>query len=212
VETLRNIRSFSAQPLTHQMVSSLLGEYKRPNDKVHALLQQGVLQSVRKGLYVAGPAMEAEKPSPFLLANHILGPSYVSLDTALSYYGLIPERVFETASITMKAAREFSTPLGIFSFIRLPLPYYSFGVRRLKMGEDQYAMVASPEKALADKIITTSGVIIRSVKAAGEYLLENWRMDEDGLKGMDTGMMSEWLSDAPKKDSLSMVIKMLDKL
>jgi len=194
------------------MVSSLLGEYKRPNDKVHALLGQGVLQSVRKGLYVAGPAIEAEKPSSFLLANHVLGPSYVSLDSALSYYGLIPERVFETVSITTKAAREFNTSLGIFSYIRLPLPYYSFGVRRVKMGEDQYAMVASPEKALADKIITTSGVIIRSVKAAGEYLLENLRMDEDGLRSLDTRMMSEWLSDAPKKDSLLIVIKMLNKL
>ena len=80
------------------------------------------------------------------------------------------------------------------------------------MGEDQYAMVASPEKALTDKIITTSGIIMRSKKAAAEFLLENWRMDEDGLKSLDTAMMSEWLPDAPKKDSLSMVIKMLDNL
>ena len=105
------IRSYASQPLTHQVVVSLLKGYKRPNDKVHALLNEGVLESVKKGLYIAGPAIKTAKPEPFLLANHILGPSYVSLDTALSYHGWIPERVYEVASMTTKASRKFTTPL-----------------------------------------------------------------------------------------------------
>lgn len=212
METVQAIQSFSSQPLTHQVVSSVLRDYKRPNDKVHALIQQGVLQSVRKGLYVTGPAIKADRPSSFLLANHIFGPSYVSLDAALAYHGLIPERVFETSSVTTKAGRMFDTPLGIFSYTHLPMPYYTFGIRCLKMAEDQYAMVASPEKALTDKIVATSGIIIRSQKAAAEYLLENLRIDDDHLKTLDTKMMSDWLSDAPKKASLSLAIKMINNL
>ncbi len=50
------IRSYASQPLPHQVIVSLLKDYKRPNDKVHALLTEGVLQSVKKGLYIAGPA------------------------------------------------------------------------------------------------------------------------------------------------------------
>jgi hypothetical protein len=191
---------------------SLLKDYKRPNDKVYDLVNEGVLLPVRKGLYVAGPAITTRVPEPFLLANHIMGPSYVSLDMALSYYGLIPERVFEITSMTTKATREFRTPVGLFSYTRLPLPYYAFGIRRIKLSEEAYAMVASPEKALTDKIITTSGIILRSQKQARSYLLEDLRMDEDNLKQLDTKMMLDWLADAPKKETLSILIKMIGNL
>ena len=212
MEINQAIRSYAAQPLTHQLLLSLLKGYKRPNDKVYDLLQQGVLESIKKGLYIAGPAVKGNKPEPFLLANHILGPSYISLDTALSYYGLIPERVYEVSSVTTKASRKFSTPMGLFSYTRLRLPYYSFGIRQTKLSDDQYVLIASPEKALFDKVATTSGMVFRSPKNAASYLLENMRMDEDGLKGLDTTTMAEWLPDAPKKNSLSMVIKMIKNL
>jgi hypothetical protein len=212
VDINQEIRSYSAQPLTHQVLLSMLKDYKRPNDKVHALVGEKVLESVKKGLYVAGPALKANRPEPFLLANHILGPSYVSSDTALSYYGLIPERVYEVTSMTTKASRIFGTPMGLFSYTRLPLPYYSFNIRQVKLADDQYAMVASPEKALFDRVVTTSGILLRSVKDARSYLLDDLRMDEDDLKKFDSKVMLTWLLDAPKKDSLSMIIKMIDSL
>lgn len=73
-------------------------------------------------------------------------------------------------------------------------------------------MIASPEKALFDKVATTAGIILRSQKNAMNYLIEDLRMDEDNLKGLNTRMMLEWLPDAPKKDSLLMIIKMIDSL
>ncbi|WP_325592361.1 hypothetical protein [Puia sp.] len=198
--------------MTHQVLLSLLKGYKRPNEKVHDLRRKGILSPVRKGLYVAGPALGGGRPEPFLLANHILGPSYVSLDSALSYYGLIPERVFETTSMTTKTSRTFHTPLGTFSYTSLPLPYYAFGIRRIGLSEDQYALIAVPEKALADKVISTSGLIIRSRKAASEWLLENLRMDETQLRELNTRIMGEWLKDAPKKTSLQMLINAIQGL
>jgi len=155
---------------------------------------EGILTPVKKGLYIAGPVIKANKPEPFLVANHILGPSYVSLDAALSYYGLIPERVYEISSGTTKTSRKFTTPIGTFSYTHLALPYYAFGIRQIELSGEQYAMIASPEKALFDKVITTAGVVLRSKKDAMSYLTEDLRMDEDNLMSFDTLAMSSWLS------------------
>jgi hypothetical protein len=212
VDVNQVIRSYSKQPLTHQLLMSLLKAYKRPNDKIHSLLNAGVLESIKKGLYIAGPTVGANKPEPYLLANHILGPSYVSLDAALSYHGLIPERVFEITSMTTKASRKFTTPMGLFSYTHLSLPYYSFDIQQVKLSEEQYAMIASAEKALFDKVITTSGLELRSRRNAMIYLIEDLRLDEGSIKELDINIMSSWLPDAPKKDSLLMIIKAIDRL
>ena len=204
---------FSNQPLSHQLLVSIFKEYERPNDKIYQLAKDGIIQSVKKGLYVAGPALNIDrKPEPFLLANHILGPSYVSVETALSYHGLIPERVYEIASMTTQAPRKFNTALGTFTYTRLPLPYYAFGIRSEKLADDQYAMVASPEKALCDKIITTSGLLLRSKKAAREFLIENMRMDEEALRQLNTKEMTSWIKGSLKEESLSMVVNVIREL
>lgn len=213
MDVIQSIRSYGAQLITHQLLMTLLRDYKRPNDKIHALLKDGILLALKRGFYIAGPQLDnVVRPEPFLVANHLLGPSYVSLDTALSFHGLIPERVYEITSVTTKYSRSFSTPMGLFSYIRLELPYYTFGIQRVKLTDEQFAMIASPEKSLFDKIVTTSGIILRSVKAAENYLLEDLRMDEDRLKGLDITQMVSWLDDAPKKDSLSYLVKMIENL
>ncbi len=206
------IRSYASQPLTHQLVVSLLKDYKRPNDKVHAMLTEGILESVKKGLYIAGPAIKSAKPEPFLLANHILGPSYVSLDTALSYHGWIPERVYEVASMTIKSNRKFNTPLGVFSYTHLSLPYYAFGIRQIQLADEQFAMMATPEKALFDKVITTAGLTLRSRKQVLNYLLEDLRISEDRLRECDLQNMAQWVQDASKTESLSMILRTIKEL
>ncbi len=204
------LRSFSNQPLSHQLLVSILKEYERPNDKIYQLAKAGLIQPIKKGLYVTGPELHSDrKPEPFLLANHILGPSYVSVETALSYHGLIPERVYEIASMTTQAARKFDTPQGTFTYTRLPSPYYAFGIRSEKIADDQYAMVASPEKALCDKIITTSGILLRSKKAAREFLFENMRMDEEALRQLNTKEMTSWIKGSLKEESLSMAVNVI---
>ncbi len=206
------IRTYAGQPLTHQLLMSLLKGYKSPNDKIHAMLNEGILAPIKKGLYIAGPVLKINKPEPFLIANHLLGPSYISLDSALAYYGLIPERVYEISSVTPKARRKFTTTMGVFSYTHLTLPWYSFGIRQLKLSDEHYVLIASPEKALFDKVITTSGIILRSIKSAESYLVENLRMDEEDLKNFNTAAMSSWLNDAQKKDSLSLIIKYIESL
>jgi hypothetical protein len=208
----QTIANHSRQPITHQLLKSWLKDYKRPNDKINALKSEGVLASVKKGFYIAGPNSYSGRPENALLANHLLGPSYVSMDTALSFHGVIPERVYAITSMTTKASRQFETPVGVFTYAHLPLPYYAFGINMVQLTSEQCAMIAGPEKALCDKIISTSGLIIRSETNARSYLIDDLRMEEDALKKFDTHMMHEWLPDAPKKESLKMVIKMIKGL
>src|SRR5690606_9701263 len=146
MEITRVIGAHADQPLPHQLLMSWLKEYKRPNDKILGLKAQGFLEPLKKGLYIAGPAISATKPDTFLVADHPLGPSYVSLDTALSLEGLIPERVYEIASMATTAPRSFNTAMGQFTYTRLPLPYYAFGRDMQQIPSSQYAIVASPQK------------------------------------------------------------------
>src|SRR5690554_4526228 len=189
MEITRIIGSHADQLLPHQLLMSWLKGYKRPKDKILGLKAQGILEPLKKVLYIAGPSISETKPDTFLIANHLLGPSYVSLETALSYYGLIPERVYEISSMTTKASRSFNTVMGVFTYTRLPLPYYSFGLNMLQLPSNQYAIAASPEKALCDKIVTTSGLTLRSIRNAYNYLVHNMRIDESALKNLDTNMI-----------------------
>jgi hypothetical protein len=209
---LQSIRSHSNQPLTRQLLASLLKDHKEPNHKIDELLSDGLLEIVRDGLYIPTKKLSPFRPEPFLLANHLFGPSYVSFDSALSFYGLIPERVYEVTSATTKRAERLITSTGAFSFARLPLPYYSFGIRNLKLGDEQYILIASPEKALFDKVVATIGVKLNSSKSATEYLIENLRIDEDDLQELDTKVMETWLGDAPKSKTLSMIIESIKGL
>lgn len=208
----RKIKNYAEVPITHQVVLEALTEYSRPNDKISELLNSGELQSVRRGLYIPGPEADLPTPDPFLIANHLRGPSYISLESALSYHGMIPERVYEISSVTLKTSKIYTNSVGRFSYRQLASPYYSFGIKRISLDSQQVALVASPEKAICDKIVLTSGVLFRSIRDAQVFLLEDMRMDDEMLSRLDVTIIRSWIEDAPKKNSLIMLVKMLELL
>lgn len=202
----------ASNPLPHSVMLSLLKDYKRPNEKIHELIKANVLTPVKKGLYIAGPALGSGKPEPYLLANVIYGPSYVSVETALSFHGLIPEKVYEVASMTTKPSRQFSTAAGHFTYTRLPIPYYSFGIDQIRFPGSQAALMASPEKALCDKIVTSPSVILRSRSQAQSFLVENLRMDTSRLAALSIDLIGTWVKQAPKQKSLEILMDFLKRL
>ena len=161
---------------------------------------------------MVSPKMSDTQPSPWIIANHLYGPSYVSLQSALAYYGMIPERSYETSSVALKAARSYQNDMGRFSYQRVPLPYYSFGLKSISLGSNQSALMASPEKAICDLIVLTPYVNLRSKKNTLTYLLDDLRMDEDSLKKLNLPLISSWLDDAPKKESLQTLIHTIHSL
>ncbi|MDB5211507.1 MAG: hypothetical protein JWQ30_2334 [Sediminibacterium sp.] len=212
MEFRESIREYAEQPITKHVLMDVLQDYKRPYDKITELGKQGLLVLVRRGIYIPGPNLAIAKPESLLLANHLLGPSYVSLETALSHWGLIPERVYETSSATIQKSAVFKTPAGRFSYIHVPLPYYSFGIQQVELTKKQTVLMATPEKALCDKIVTTSGLLLRSAKQVKELLMDDLRMEKDALRNLNQAEIAKWIVDAPKKSSLHMLIKTLKEL
>jgi len=203
------IVTYTEQPLNKQILLDMLKEYKRPHDKIDELVKQQMLIQVKRGLYITGPKLNLTAPKPFLVANHLYGPSYVSLDTALSHWGLIPERVYEFSSVTTNTSKIFKTTIGRFSYTYMTLPYYSFGIKQVILTKRQTVLMASPEKALCDKIITTSGILLRSIKQSSALLMEDFRIDQQMLRNLDVNAIISWLKDAPKENSLVMLVKTL---
>ena len=206
------VKEYAEAPISRHLILELLSEYQSPNDKISELLKSKELISIRRGLYITGPKLDLPTPEPFLIANHLRGPSYVSLESALSYWNMIPERAYEISSVTIKTSKLYKTSVGRFSYQQLKTPYYSYGIKNIAYSPKQTMLVASPEKALCDKVLLTPKIYLRSIKQTREFLLEDLRMDTEVLKTLDTKAMKSWIKNAPKKSSLKMLIKTLIEL
>ena len=177
-----------AEEFDYAMLMSCLGEYQNPRDKITRLLRSGSIVRVKKGLYVFGPEYRRGPICKENLANLIYGPSYISLEYALSYYALIPERVEWVTSITSLRNKIFETPLGIFSYKHIHPKKYDAGLKLLQVDKHHSVFFASKEKALADMVASASGIMNR--EQMHMYLTENLRIEKDDLLALDFTSMS----------------------
>ncbi len=212
MEIRNELEKYSNQLLSTQVLLNVLKSYKRPYDKIMDLLSKGILLQLRKGLYVLNSSHNNIQPEPFLIANHLYGPSYVSLDSALSYWGLIPEQVFEISSITIKNSKSFQIENKVYNYTRTSRRYYPLGIRSHLITNNQTILIASPEKALCDKIINTSGINLRSKKEAMQFLIEDLRLDKNHLLELNISEIKNWLSVCPKKNSIDQMIKSISEI
>jgi len=208
----KTVKEYVDAPISRHLILELLSDYQSPNDKISELLKSKELIAIRRGLYITGPKMDLPTPAPFLIANHLRGPSYVSLESALSYWGMIPERAYETSSVTIKTSKLYKTPVGRFDYQQLKIPYYSYGIKNIEYSPKQTMLIASPEKALCDKVVLTPKIYLRSIKQTREFLMEDLRIEREVLSTLDTQVMELWIENAPKKSSLKMLIKTLIEL
>ncbi len=109
------------------------------------------LYQLRRGLYTLAPPFQKVKPHPFVIANLMVRGSYVSCQSALAHFGLIPEYVPVITSVTAGRPARWETPLGNYEFRHLKVDLLR-GYRLIDLGEGQKAFVAIPEKALLDLI------------------------------------------------------------
>ncbi len=206
------IEDFAGQPLTRQILLNVLKDYRRPYDKLSELVLQKAIIPIKRGIYIPGPKLKIAAPEPFLLANHLLGPSYVSMQTALAYWQFIPERVYEISSATTSLSKTYDTTTGRFSYTHLELPYYSYGQQQITLAKNQVALIANPEKSICDTIIATKRLSLRSTRQLREWLVEDLRIDRQALRTLRISMMREWLGHSPKKSSINLLIKTIENL
>ena len=184
IETIR--KKIEYEEFDYQTLLDCLKDYARPRDKISALLKKGSIIRIKKGLYIFGDEYRRRPYSREILANLIYGPSYISLDFALQYYGLIPERVEALTSVTTGRSRRFLTPAALFTYRKIPLEAFRIGMDRVEIGDDRAFLIATPEKALADKLYDSRGAGIHTQKELISYLEDNLRIDPVLLKDLSS--------------------------
>lgn len=116
----------------------------------------GKIVQLRRGLYALSPPFQKARPHPFLVANRLAAGSYVSCQSALAYYGLIPEYTLLVTSVTTARPAGWETPLGSYAFQHIQKSLF-YGYRLLDLGGGVQAFVALPEKALLDLVYLRPG-------------------------------------------------------
>lgn len=116
----------------------------------------GRIYQLRRGLYALAPPYQKISPHPFVIANHLARASYVSCQSALAHYGLIPEAVPVTVSVTTTRPARWQTPLGDYEFHHIQ-HVLLLGYQMTDLGGGQQAFVATPEKALLDLVYLQPG-------------------------------------------------------
>ena len=196
---------------THGTIENVLvGKVNNINAKIAYMVNKGELIRLKKGLYTLGKDYQAVSPDTISLANILYAPSYVSFDYALSYYGLIPERVYEITSATMRMKKEFDTPLGRFTYKPIPLQAYALGVDWLYDDIHGGKLIATSEKALCDKIRSDRGIGRLSQQKLRDYLEFDLRIDMDLFYTLDAALVLT-IATAYRSSNLKNLSKLINK-
>ena len=160
--------------LTFDSLTLQFKDYTDVKGKIRREVQSGRLTQITRGLYETDARADGK-----YLAGAIYGPSYLSFDYVLSMCSLIPEAIFRTytsATFRKDKAKQYDNAFGVFSYRDVPAAVYHFGVEIREENGYSY-QIATPEKALCDKLYTISPV--GSVKAMRALLFEDLRVDEN---------------------------------
>lgn len=183
-------------------------KYKNYSDvkgKVRREVAAGKLIPLMRGLYETDGAVSGK-----YLAGHIYGPSYLSFDYALSVYSLIPETVFNTfTSATFKKSKTktYQNRFGTFIYKDVPGAVYSLGVLIKEEGGYTY-LIATPEKALCDKLYSLSPV--NTIKGLRSLLFEDLRIDESEFRKLNADELCG-LALLYKSTTLNTLVKLIGR-
>jgi len=204
------LASFKSHIIDHATLANILLTlgYARINDKIADLKRKGMIVSLKSGLYVHTSTLSSNIVSKEMIANNLLGPSYISFDYALSFYGLIPERVHEVTSATTKRSKAFQTDFGVFSYRQINKEIYPIGLQIHSLKNGNFLM-ASKEKALCDKVYFTKDISIRTKSAMMEFLINDLRIDLDELINCDIETLKHYknISKSKKIELLASILE-----
>lgn len=192
-------------------LKGVLEGYSKPYGKIRSWVDQGILVRMSHGWYVLNDKFGKRTWSREYMANVLYRPSYISLDYALSYYSLIPERVETVTCVTAMKSKIIDTPLGRFSYMKIPERAYPTGldIRISESGPSFF--IATPEKALADKI--NRFLTLEEIENSGlyEFLVYNLRIEPEALTSMNYEHFKE-ISMAYRSRKVSALAELIRKL
>lgn len=171
--------------LTNDIIKLNLQEYSNKDTKICREVKNGNLIKIINGLYETDSNING-----YLLAGSIYGPSYLSFDFALYYYGLIPEKVtaFTSATFDKKKKKMYKNQFGVFLYRDVPSNVYPLGINLIEENGYIY-QIATPEKALCDKLYTLSP--IKNMSELENVLYNDLRIDIDELNKFNVQDLEE---------------------
>ena len=186
--------------LTNNIIKENLKEYSNKNTKICREIKKGNLTKIINGLYETDSYVNG-----YLLAGSIYGPSYLSFDFALSYYGLIPEKVtaFTSATCNKKKKKIYNNKFGTYLYRDVPTKVYPLGINLIEEGNYSY-QIATPEKALCDKLYTLSP--LKNMKELENLLFNDLRIDMDEFSKLDLHDIEE-LSNSYNSTNVNLLYK-----
>jgi len=184
-------KSIPYEEFDYQTLLDAIHGYSQPRMKISGMLAKGDIVRVKKGLYILGESLRRRPFCRELLANLIYGPSYVSLEYALHYHGLTPERVETVTSVTCGRSRTFDSPVGTFSYRMITMEAFRTGMDQVELDDGRSFLIAIPEKALADRIVADRGAGISTQKDLHDYMLASLRIDPAGLSQLNPDKLAE---------------------
>ena len=174
------LKTLGSAPFTEDALKERCGDYKSLPMKLSRMVKAGDIIRLKRGLdCVAAKHLRDGSYLQFgVIANRLYGPSYVSFETALAYYGLIPERVYRQMSAVVKRSKCFRTPLAEFAYRQIPESLFPLGVRIIESANGNYLM-ANPTKALCDTLLIKRDLRVTSPKTLRDFLETDMRFDFD---------------------------------
>ncbi len=161
---------------------------------------KGYIKKLRRGHYMFSD-LPLEERTLYLMANKLYGPSYISFESALSYYGLIPEGIYAMTSVSTKKTSDFKTPLALFSYRNIK-PALFFGYRLGQYRAQSYK-IAEIEKVFLDYLYFHP-------KFADELDYKGWRFNsEDFLAKADLDKLQKYTAAFKSKRFSSRVNKIM---
>lgn len=207
---MKLLSALGSTPIDFSILKSIFSDYKSVHNKISELEKSGKLIRLKKGMYVVSPNVSGKLLSEELIANHLYGPSYVSMEFALRYYGLIPESVYTIQSMTTKHSKEFKNSLGTFQYTQCSKGYFSVGIRQ-EIKELTSFLIACPEKALCDLINYTPNLNLRFQKDILLYLEEDLRFDMGSFYQMDKSIFEQCIQVGRKKSTITNLLKLIQR-
>lgn len=204
-----NLADFGNIPFRISALESLFPGNADIVGKAMRMQRDGEIVRLKKGMYVASPRVSGKRVNDFLVANHLHGPSYVSMQSALRFYGLIPESVYATTSVALGLAKKFTNNIGEFVYLHSPQEYYPIGITDAE-DEGVTFLIATPEKALCDLMIFTPRLNLRYLAELRRWLEEDLRFDMDALETFDLDIIRACRDNGRKKTMLTNLIKIIE--
>lgn len=204
-------KEITTSVFTHERLETLLSRWvSNVNAKISYMVKKGELVRLKKGIYTFGNEFQKEPVDLISAANMLYAPSYVSYEYALSYYGLIPERVYEVTSATLHSKKSFDTSIGRFTYKPVPLQAYAMGIDWLYDNKNGGKLIATPEKALCDKIRADRGIGKLSQEKLSKYLEYDLRIEWEELLLLDAVLISQ-IAQAYRSSNLTNLAKLITK-